>query len=743
MITSSLMRSTAYKSRTTETTPLVAVSALNVAIGDYVEAHVLRHGQGHTAEAFGVSRHTLWRFLHRGQFGRSLPRAVLITVGGSVAALESATLQLIRSRPNPSHADALPRLTDELEDTLLLVCATPLATARELSLLGRIPTSTLKARLRKLTDLGLVESISHRSAALGPRAHRRHFPTRKGIIVAASFTHGVKHMLESYPVSRRWFQLLAERLDSVGVLYHTAAMVAAADPRKKPLRVDLYRQGPYDMLITFSERQAIGVMRQGTSLPTANFRYRLRSMEMLPHDKKHTVTLVLTHSDQASRRAIRTLGDHTQHNRTFVATEEEFLAGDHEYTVWQRCGQGSNNSLPEKIDPSISLSTIVPWMGQTLEASELHQRATGHRPPDPESLYTYHKHVGMPEPKKQLTTSLSVQLTATEKQALDLLAAWPLCTKEQLAGLMGGVTRRRVNQILRSLTNRSLVETEGRRHVLTDDGLRYLARRDRASVSMVLRRWSAERHNADNGGAATYRGPSLRTIASQMDHHDAVASFAAAITAETAHSETYEILDLQPTSRSTIGYKYKDTNYVLHPDAAFLLGRWGYTRHCLLEFERRAITPKRIRARLTNYRRYFRSGWAVRDHGEYSPLVLFVFENANSERAFLRVAAGVDIPTMLTSNNDLINQRGVLGEVWRTSAQQTHKRVALGRYVKVDKVQSDDPGDSCREGGDKPDNSAIYVVRPLKGHEGDFVAVSDAQSKPETTPSLAPTGTVR
>ncbi len=721
----------------------MAEESLAAAIRDYVEAHVSRHGRKRTAEAFGVSRHTLWRFLRKGHAGRSLSHAVLSTVGGTVEALEAATLKLNHRRPRPGRADPLPHLTEELEDTLLLVCATPLATVTELSCLGRVPTSTLKARLRKLTDLRMVESVSHRLAALGPRPHRRHFPTRKGIIAAAGFTHGVKHVLESYPVSRRWFQLLAERLDSVAVLYHTAAMVAAADPRKKPLRVDLYRQGAYDMLITFSKNQAIGVMRQGPSLPTANFRYRLRSMEMLPLDKKHTVTLVLTHSDQASRRAIRTLGDYAHHSRTFVATEEEFLVGDHESMVWQPCGEGSTNSLPVKIHPSSTLSTIVPWMGQTLEASEFYQSATGRTPPDPESLYTYHKHVSMPKPREQLTSFLSVHLTAAEKQALDLLAAWPLCTKQQLAGLMGGVTHRRVNQVLRSLTKWSLVTAAGKRHVLTNEGLRYLARRDRASVTMILKRWSAQLHNTDHSNAAVYRGSSLRTIASQMDHHDAVTGFAAAITAEAARSEAYKIFDLQPTSRSTIGYKYNETNYVVHPDAAFILGRWGYTRHCLLEFERRAITPKRIRARLTNYLRYFRSGWAHRDHGEYHPLVLFVFENAQSERAFLRVAAGADISTMLTSNNELINRHGVLSEVWCASAQPLHNRVALGRYVKVDKIQLGDPGDSCREGDNKARIPSTIVVRPLIGHKGNFVAVSRDSKLQEKSPTFAVTETVR
>ena len=698
------MSKTTYKP-TTFDKPLTADSLLTMAIRDYVQAHVWRHGRKRAAEAFGVSRHTLWRFLRRGHIGRSLPRAVLKAVGGTVEALEAATLKLNQSRRKPNYPDALPRLSEELEDTLLLVCATPLATASELSRLGRVPTSTLKARLRKLSKLGLVDSVSHRCVALGPRPQRRHFPTKKGIIVVASFTHGTDHMLESYPVSRRWFQLLAERLDSVAVLYHTAAKVAAAYPHKKPLRVDLYRQGPYDMLVTFSKTKAIGIMRQGLSLPTANFRYRIRSMEMLTDGRKHTVTLVLAHSDQASRRAVRTLGDFTPHRRTFVATEPDLLAGDHRSMVWQQCGEGHNNILPVKIEPNLSLATIVPWMGQVREATEFYQRATGQTPPNPESLYTSHQRVTMPEPAEQLNSSLSVQLTAAEKQALDLLGSWPLCTKKQLAGLMGGVTRRRANQVLRSLTKRSLVWSEGKRHVLTDDGLRYLARRDRASVNMVLRRWSARRDERENGDAATYHGSSLRTMATQMDHHDAVTGFAAALTAEAARSEAYEVFDLQPTSRSTIGYKHNDTNYVLHPDAAFILGRWGYTRDCLLEFERRAITPKRIRAKLLSYRRYYLSGWSDRDHGGYEPLVLFVFENHKSERAFLRVAAGINTSPLLTSNNELINRRGVLGDVWCTSGSRPKNRVALRTYFPVAKVQLAVPRDSCREDAVKPKRS--------------------------------------
>ncbi len=143
-------------------------------------------------------------------------------------------------------------------------------------------------------------------------------------------------------------------------------------------------------------------------------------------------------------------------------------------------------SRPRSWPPSPAPLHQPPLQGVVLEASEIHQRATGHVPLNPDGLYSTFRRASMPDPSEKLASPLSVQLTATEKQALDLLASWPLCSTEQLADLMGGVTFRRASQMLLSLRKRSLVTSELKRHGLTDDGLRCQARRDRASVSMIL-----------------------------------------------------------------------------------------------------------------------------------------------------------------------------------------------------------------------------------------------------------------
>ena len=210
-----------------------------------------------------------------------MPSVILNSVGGSVRAIEAATLEIIIDleglRPDP----ALRLLREGLEEALLLLCATLLATVDELSRFGRVPASTLRDRLKKLTGRGLVDSVPHHLSVLGSRPQRRYFPTEKGVTAGGAATKGRAHMLRAYPVSKQWFRLLAERLDAAAVLYRVAAMVTDADLHDDPVRVEHYRYGPYDMLLTLSGGRSIGLLRQGPALPTSRLRYRLRSIERL------------------------------------------------------------------------------------------------------------------------------------------------------------------------------------------------------------------------------------------------------------------------------------------------------------------------------------------------------------------------------------------------------------------------------------------------------------------------------
>ncbi len=397
-------------------------------------------------------------------------------------------------------------------------------------------------------------------------------------------------------------------------------------------------------------------------LSTANLRYRLRSIERLSSAERPFVTLVLTHADQVTRRAIRSLGDPSEHRRTFVATEGELLAGDHKGVVWQQCGTGLGDDPPVQVSPDASLPGILAWAERLLDSSYSFLR--DNPKPNPGALYPSGVQAAMPEPTEQLRAAIAVQLTRADKDALDLLAAWPLCTREQIAGLMGGVTQRRVNQVLRSLSQHGLVQADGPLHVLTDEGLTYLARRDRAAVGLTLDWWSAEPAYSNPN---VYAGAALRALASQPRHHAGVTGFAAALSADVARSPDHDLFDLLPTSRSSIGYRYDWTTYVILPDASFTLEYRGRWRPCLLEFERRATTPRRVAARLESYHRYFQSGWAERGHGGFLSWVLFVFETPGNEEAFLDSTASVRSVPFLTSNVGTLAECGVLGHSWRES----------------------------------------------------------------------------
>ncbi len=314
-----------------------------------VRAYVLWHGQPQAALRFGVSRYTLWRFLERGHLGRSLPRAVSSAVGNDPEAIYAATEELVfdvrRQRKLLRQLDdalahwekrspANHRLTESQEDALRLLCAAPVATVMEVARLGRVPQSTLRDQLNRLTALGLVDSVSHRQPGLGPRPQLRYFPTQGGIVAAGQAEHGIERFLIEYPVSRQWFRILTERLDAVAVVYHVAALIADADRSGQPVRVDHYRQGSYDALGTLSGGRTMGIIRQGATLPSPNLRYRFRTSENLPYRQQPVATPVLACSDQANRWAVRTLSHPTAHQFHFVATEGEQLAGDHNAVAW-------------------------------------------------------------------------------------------------------------------------------------------------------------------------------------------------------------------------------------------------------------------------------------------------------------------------------------------------------------------------------------------------------------------------
>ncbi len=377
----------------------------------------------------------------------------------------------------------------------------------------------------------------------------------------------------------------------------------------------------------------------------------------------------MTDSEQDSRRAVRALADPGLHGTTRVACTADLIAAGPRTLVFRQGGYGYPNT--PTIGPEASLSAILSWITRRVAA---HGRRGSIEPsPDPDTLYRRTVRATMPEPSAQLDAVRSMQLTRAEKQTLDMLAAWPFCTPDQLAGLLGGVTRRQANQVLSALRRRSLVQREPDGYVLTDDGLTSLARRDRSAVGPTLDRWTPQ--HSDDGA---YFGSALRALASQTDHQQGITEFAARLAAEVTRHPDYELLNLLPTHRSQITYWHSGSRCVLHPDASFQLGDQGDWDWCLLEYERPAVTPKRVPERLRGYRRYFMSDYVKRDHGGAEPLVLFLFETAEAEETFLAAAQLRHAP-FVSSNLPTLTERGDAGPVLAPAASPPHRPSALAR----------------------------------------------------------------
>ena len=631
------------------------------AIGDYLLAHIERHGHARTAEAFGVSRHTLWRFLERGQPGRALPRAVMARAGDTPRKLAAATRALRGERrlapPEIPHA---PRLTPALHETLLLVCETPFASVENLARMKRLPASSLRERLSKLRRMGLAEAHPHRLAMLSDRPLRRYVPTAAGVAALSD-----DDLLSRHPVSRQWLRLLAERLDGVALVYELAAMIAGADPEEDPVRVEHCRSGPYDALVTLSGERTLGIVRQGAMLSSASLRYRMRTIERRDAQELPHVTLVATDSDQDARRAVRALREPSGFHHSAVATLGAVIGQGARARVWQPARYGRRNT--PVIQPSSSLAWLVDLAGREAE-HPLHRVM-------PKRLWAWRSTGGAratPPVPGDLADAVATQLGSAEKRMLDLLAAWPLCATDQLASFMGDLSERRANQLLRPLRRLGLARREGEAHVLTDEGLSYLARRDRAAVGTALGRWSAER-TADG----LYAGTALRALVSQREHQRGLAELVSMLSFDAALSPDHVLLDLLPTHRSQITYRHGEKNYAIHPDASFQLGYKDEWEWYLLEYERRAVTPKRLPERLASYARYFGSGRARLDHGGRPPMVLFVFETEHAEEVFLRAASRLPDVPFASATTESIGFDGPLGEAWRLPAPAAPDRRRL------------------------------------------------------------------
>jgi hypothetical protein len=263
-------------------------------------------------------------------------------------------------------------------------------------------------------------------------------------------------------------------------------------------------------------------------------------------------------------------------------------------------------------------------------------------------------------------------LKPADKRTVDLLADWPWIAPGDLAALLG-VSASRPSRVLALLEELRLVVSvplAGRRLALSDRALALLARRDRASVALARKRWSS---GAVDGDEPTdwraIAGTRSRQLARHLDHTAGVHWFLARLARQARAEDGWSVAQLDPPHRAARYFRYGGTLRSVHPDAFRVLQRGDAVWPFFLEWERRALHPSTMAARLAPYLRYYATDRPLADHGAV-PAVLVVFEDDVAPTPFLRVAryamarTGVDVP-LRTASREVLEDAGPLDGAWR------------------------------------------------------------------------------
>ena len=462
-----------------------------------------------------------------------------------------------------------------------------------------------------------------------------------------------------YPVSARWRRTLIERLDALAVIYRLAAAVANI---AYPMRLRWYRAAPMDAALLLPGRRTVAVVRQGPASDRTAFAKRLWRLWEGPLPG---AVLLLVSDEVRLRHARRLLAGAPV--PALLALESDAARAGGDDPVWRL--------------PTVSAAI-------DLRAALDRARPGGSLPTEPKlSRASLPWDISADRPGQDLPDyMLPSLLKSPEKRTLDLLSDWPLISRRDLASLLA-VSEQRASQLMTAVEGFGLVtRLPGRqtgRLALTDLGLALLARRDRASLGIAKRRWSVA--PLDTEAPIAWRnvsGARSRQLLRNAEHTDAVHGFVAAL-ARQSRSLGWEIVQLDPPRKASRYFRYGDKMRSIHPDAFGVLSKARTTWPFFLEWERRAVRPTTMAARLAPYLRYYSSHRPTDDHGA-RPAVLVVFDDDLAATHFLRVAreemdrTGVRVP-LWVSHRTALAKAGPLGRAWRTPEGSEHVRVLPGR----------------------------------------------------------------
>ena len=527
-------------------------------------------------------------------------------------------------------------------DLLRLLGEMPLLDRLEAAAVSGWSRGAVYAACAALEAAGRVAPLPHAHASELVAPTQRYALTVAGLRrLAGAEGMSLHELLRSRPLTAHWRRLLLERLDGVASIYRLAA---ASTDAAWPLRFRWYRALPMDAAIALPDGRSVFVVREGRTADRTSFAKRLWRLREGPRPGAY---LLLAPDAVRLRHTARLMAAASA--PAFLALERDAASSGTSARTW-RTASGS---------PLLSLREVLSHVARrgAWPEEEPLARATVPRDLGPRDL--------------RADWMLPATLGAARKRALGLVADWPWLAPADLGALLG-VSARQVSQLLQPLREASLVARVQGRLVLRDRGLALLARRDRSAANLALRRWSAR--PLDRDAPLSWRnvaGRRSRQLLRTIDHTAAVHGFVAAL-ARQARDDDWEVAQLDPPHRASRYFRHGGVLHSVHPDAFGVLRREGEPWACFLEWERRAVRPSTMAARLAPYLRYYASQSPTDDHG-VRPAVLVVFEDEIAADHFLRVArreiarARVELP-LRVSHRAFIEREGPLGHAWRAPA---------------------------------------------------------------------------
>ena len=532
-----------------------------------------------------------------------------------------------------------------LYEILRILASMPFLDRLEMAAMSGWSRAMVYEVVRELEDEGLTAPIPH-ATELTPLTARYHLTAEGVRRLAREEATPLDDLLRFRPVSLQWRAVMLKRLDAVAGVYRLASAVSYV---AHLTRFQWYRALPMDAAMELSDRRIVSVVRWGRTQDRTAFSKRMRRLLDGPLPGG---VLMLVPDAVRLRHARRVLAGTPV--PAFLALESDAVTAGPDDSIWSLLASG----------PAINLRTA---MQKIRPGSDLPQESPLSRVSLPWDMPAGDLNRDLPD------HALPAILKSAEKKALDLLSDWPWITLKNLASILA-VSESRASQVVSGLEDfrvvARLASGSSSRLVLSDRGLAVLAHRDRTSLAIAKKRWSAEPSDPDapldwRNLSGSRSGQLLRNV----EHTAAVHSFIGALVTQ-SRALGWEIAQIDPPHRASRYFRNEGSLRSVQPDAFAILRKGRTLWPFFLEWERRAVRPATMASRIAPYLRYYSTHRPADDHGT-RPAVLVVFHDDLAATRFLRVArdeaarTGVTLP-LWVSHRSLVERVGPLGRAWRT-----------------------------------------------------------------------------